>query len=110
MKNKNRKYEFISEIGAVEFGEVLKRKLTIPKYQRDFAWEDEHVDAFLDDIDDILNHLQIQTKLKEEIAKIIFSTDEIRIKRINLTKLKKKGLDKSFITLFKKLLEYMEQI
>ncbi len=63
-----------------------------------------------DDIDDILNNLQIQTKLKDEIAKIIFSDMELRKKRVALTKLKKKGLDQSFVRLFKKLLEYMEQI
>lgn len=83
-------------------------QLTISVKGDDIEMNAVHV--MQDDIDDILNHLQIQTRLKEEIAKIIFSTDETRIKRINLTKLKKKGLDKSFITLFKKLLEYMEQI
>jgi len=72
--------------------------------------EQNAVHVMQDDIDDILNNLQIQTILKEQISKIIFSTDELRIKKINLTKLKKKGLDKSFVTLFKKLLEYMEQI
>ena len=72
--------------------------------------ETDAVHVMQDDIDDILNNLQIQTVLKEEIAKIIFSEDELRIKRINLTKLKKKGLDTSFVKLFKKLLEYMDQI
>ena len=72
--------------------------------------ETNAVHVMQDDIDDILNNLQIQTVLKEEIAKIIFSEDELRIKRINLTKLKKKGLDTSFVKLFKKLLEYMDQI
>ena len=72
--------------------------------------ETNAVHVMQDDIDDILNNLQIQTVLKEEIAKIIFSEDDLRIKRINLTKLKKKGLDTSFVKLFKKLLEYMDQI
>lgn len=63
-----------------------------------------------DEIDDILNNLQIQTILKDEIAKVIFSNDDLRRKKINLTKLKKKGLDQSFIKLFKKLLEYMDKI
>ena len=62
------------------------------------------------DIDDILNNLQIETKLKEEIAKIIFGEGETNKKRIALMKLKKKGLDKSFINLFKKLLDYMDRI
>ena len=83
-------------------------QLTINCNGDDIEMDNAHVMG--DDIDDILNNLQIQTKLKEEIAKIIFSDDEIRIKRINLTKLKRKGLDKSFIKLFKKLLEYMYQV
>ena len=83
-------------------------QLTINCNGDDIEMDNAHVMG--DDIDDILNNLQIQTKLKEEIAKIIFSDDEIRIKRINLTKLKKKGLDRSFIKLFKKLLEYMYQV
>ena len=62
------------------------------------------------DIDDILNNLQIETKLKEEIAKIIFGEGETKKKRIALMKLKKKGLDKSFVDLFKKLLDYMDRI
>lgn len=72
--------------------------------------ETSAVHVMQDDIDDILSNLQIQTVLKEEISKIIFSEDDLRIKRINLTKLKKKGLDSSFVKLFKKLLEYMDQI
>lgn len=72
--------------------------------------ETSAVHVMQDDLDDILNNLQIQTVLKEEIGKIIFSTDDLRIKKINLTKLKKKGLDQSFVKLFKKLLEYMDQI
>lgn len=74
----------------------------------DIEMSASHVMA--EDIDDILSNLQIETKLKEEISKIIFSDDSVRVKRINLIKLKKKGLDKSFVDLFKKLLEYMSQI
>lgn len=83
-------------------------QLTVTCKGNDIEMSASHVMS--DDIDDILSNLQIETVLKDEIAKVIFSDDELRIKRINLTKLKKKGLDKSFINLFKKLLEYMEQI
>ena len=83
-------------------------QLTITVKGPDIEIDAAHV--MQDDIDDILSNLQIQTVLKEEIGKIIFSDQELRKKKINLTKLKKKGLDKSFITLFKKLLEYMDQI
>ncbi len=83
-------------------------QLTITVKGSDIEMNAAHV--MQDDIDDILSNLQIQTVLKEEISKVIFSDQELRKKKINLTKLKKKGLDKSFITLFKKLLEYMDQI
>lgn len=63
-----------------------------------------------EDIDEILSDLQIETTLKEEIANIIFSDLPINKKRISIRKLKRKGLDKSFVTLFLKLLEYIEYI
>ena len=53
MVTKESDYEFINVINAEAFGDVLKRKLSIPKYQRDFSWEDEDIDEFLDDIDDV---------------------------------------------------------
>ena len=73
---------------------------------------DEGVYNFLvnEDIDDILSDLQIETVLKEKISDAIFSNDTVREKRIALRKLKRDGLDKSFIKLFLNLLEYIEQI
>ena len=63
-----------------------------------------------EDIDEILKDLMLETVLKEKIAAIIFSDIELKEKRIALRKLKKEGLDKSFITLFLKLLEYASQV
>ena len=48
--------------------------------------------------------------MKHKIAKVIFSDAPINKKRISIRKLKRKGLDKSFVTLFLKLLEYIEYI
>lgn len=61
-----------------------------------------------EDIDSILSDLQIETTLKEKIADILFSDEPIKDKRIKIRKLKK-SLDKSFIKLFLKLLEYVEE-
>ena len=83
-------------------------QLTVTCKGDDIEINAAHVMA--DDLDDILNNLQIQTVLKEAVAKVIFSNDDLRRKKIELTKLKRKGLDKSFVNLFKKLLEYMDQI
>lgn len=75
--------------------------------------QDIEIDAIRlvnDDIDEILLDLQIETVLKEKIAAVIFSDLPINKKRIAIRKLKRKGLDKSFVTLFLKLLEYIEYI
>ena len=63
-----------------------------------------------DDVKSILVDLQINTYLKEELDKIIFSEQTIQKKRIALRKLKKKGLSKEYLSLFLKLLEYINEV
>jgi len=63
-----------------------------------------------DDVDSILKDLQINTYLKEDIAKIIFGDLNVQKKRIALRKLKKKGLSKEHVKLFIKLLEYISEV
>lgn len=63
-----------------------------------------------EDIDSIISDLQIKTSTKEEIAKIIFSDKTIEAKRIEIKKMQKNGLDKIFVKMFLKLLEYVAQI
>ncbi len=63
-----------------------------------------------EDIDNILSDLQIQTELKEKISDAIFGHEKLKDKRIALRKLKRQGLDKSFVKLFLNLLEYTDQI
>ena len=60
-----------------------------------------------DDIDSILMDLKINTYLKEEIGDIILGELPIDKKRIELRKMKSKGLSKDYINLFLKLLEYI---
>lgn len=62
-----------------------------------------------DDIDTIISDLKIPTKLKEKIAEIIFSNEEMKKKRISIRKLKSAGLDEIFIKMFLKLLEYIDE-
>ena len=54
--------------------------------------------------------VSVSEYLKEKIAEVLYSEQPISKKRISLRKLKRHGLDKSFINLFLKLLEYIEQI
>ena len=53
--------------------------------------------------------LKIDTYLKEEIADIIFGELPINKKRIEVRKLKNKGLFKEYMTLFLKLLDYINE-
>lgn len=63
-----------------------------------------------DDIESIISDLQIKTSLKEEIDAVFFSNLPIKKKRIEVRKLANKGLEKNFVKLFLKLLEYIDQI
>ena len=60
-----------------------------------------------DDLDSILMDLKINTYLKEEIGGVIFGDLPLNKKRIELRKLKKKGLSNENIKLFLKLLDYL---
>ena len=61
-----------------------------------------------EDVNSIISDLKITTKLKEEIATIFFSDMDIKLKRIKIKKLH--GLDKRFVSMFIKLLEYLAEI
>lgn len=61
-----------------------------------------------EDINSIISDLNIPTKMKEEIASIFFSDIDIRLKRIRIKKIK--NLDKRFVKMFIKLLEYIAEI
>ena len=62
------------------------------------------------EIEEIISDLQISTEMKEKIDSILFGSLEIKKKRIEIRKLAKLGLDKKFIKMFLKLLEYIDQI
>lgn len=62
------------------------------------------------EIESIISDLQISTELKEAIDDILFSDLTIQKKRIEIRKLGKKGLEKKFIKMFIKLLEYISEI
>ena len=63
-----------------------------------------------EDIERIISDLQISTKMKEKIDSILFSSEPIKKKRIEVRKLSKVGLDKKFIKMFLRLLEYIDEI
>ncbi|MBE6148422.1 MAG: DUF5110 domain-containing protein [Firmicutes bacterium] len=63
-----------------------------------------------EDINSIINDLKIKTTLKEELARIAFSSLDIKKKRIEIKKLRSKGLDQIFIKMFMKLYDYLIEI
>ena len=63
-----------------------------------------------DDVKSILLDLKINTYLKEELADIMFGELPIGQKRIEIRKMKKKGLSKEYLNMFLKLLEYMAEV
>jgi alpha-glucosidase (family GH31 glycosyl hydrolase) len=72
--------------------------------------ENSTVKLINDDIGEILEDLEIETLIKEDIDKILFGDLPIRKKRIQIRKLKRKGLEPKFIKMFLKLLEYIETV
>lgn len=96
--------DFVVEVSNVD----VFRQLTINCKGTDI--EIDAVRLVNDDIDMILSDLQIETSLKEKISDAMFSGEPIKKKRIAIRKLKRAGLDSSFVKLFLNLLEYINQI
>ena len=84
-------------------------QLTINCKGKDIEIDAVHV--INEDIDDILSDLQVETTLKEKISSILFDDKmSYKEKSMQIRKLKRYNLDKSFINLFKKLLEYIQEV
>lgn len=63
-----------------------------------------------EDISRIISDLQITTEMKEKIDNILFGELPIKKKRIEIRKLGRIGLDKKFIKMFLRLLEYVGEV
>ncbi len=96
--------DFIVEVQDVP----TTRQLTINCKGKDI--EINAVRLINEDVDSIISDLQIKTSLKEEIANIFYSEDDISKKRIAIRKLHRKGLKSLFVRMFIKLLEYIAEI
>ncbi len=96
--------DFVVEIPDVN----TTKQLTINCKGKDI--EIDAVRLINEDIDSIISDLQISTNLKVEIGNIVFSNFGMERKRVEIKKLQKKGLDKKFVNMFMKLLEYVAQI
>lgn len=94
--------DFVVEIDNVPTNEKMILNV------RGMDIEREAIQAINQDIDNIISDLPIETVKKEIISDIMFEEIPIKKKRIKVRKLKKLKIDKLFIRLFLKLLEYVE--
>jgi hypothetical protein len=96
--------DFIVEINDVS----TVGQLTINCKGQDI--EIDAVRVINEDLDIIISDLKIQTELKEKIAAILFSDDSAKDKRMKITRLKKYNLDRTFIKMFKMIIDYTSEL
>ena len=109
----NEKIEVKSSVDATDFIVEIKDCPTVGQLTINCKGKDIEIDAMRlinDDVNSILMDLQIDTYLKEDIAKIMFGELPLNKKRIEIRKLKKVGLSKEYINLFLRLLEYISEV
>ncbi len=102
-----------SYVDGNDFVVEVKNVSTIGQLTINCKGKDIEIDAVRlinDDVNGILMDLQIDTYLKEDIAKIMFGELPISKKRIAVRKLKKRGLSKDYVALFIRLLEYISEV
>ena len=95
--------DFIVEVANVK----TTSQLTVNCKGKNIEIDASHI--INEDIDSIINDIQIKTNLKEMLANIMFSDMDISKKRIEIKKLKNVGLDKKFVNMFIKLVEYISE-
>ena len=87
---------------------TIGKQLTVNCKGKDI--EADPVRIMNDDIEEIISDLPIETVKKDKIDEILFGKMPIKKKRIAIRKLSNIGIEKKFIQLFLKLLEYVEQM
>ncbi len=104
---------FTSYVEDADFIVEVKNISTLRQLTINCRGQDIEIDAVRlinEDVESIINDLPIPTILKEEVANIFYSEEEISKKRISIKKLRRKGLKEVFISMFIKLLEYIAEI
>ena len=105
--------KFMTYIDGNDFIVEVRDIKTIGELVIDCNGDNIEIDAariINEDIEDIINDLQIETELKEKIDNVLFNNLPIKKKRIGIRKLGNSGLEKKYIKLFLKLLEYIDQV
>lgn len=107
---KDVKVPFTSYVDGTDFVVRVENVDTIQQLTINCKGQDIEIDAVRiinEDIESILSDLPIETEMKEKVDAVIFSDLSIKKKRIEIRKLGNKGLERKFIQLFLKLLDYI---
>lgn len=107
---KDQKIPYKSYVDGADFVVEVEKVSTIGQLTINCKGKDIEIDAVRiinEEIASILSDLQIETELKEKMDAIFFSNMSISKKRIEIRKLRNKGLEPKFVKLFLKLLEYV---
>lgn len=110
----NNKIENNCYISGNDFIVEIKDVSTLEQLTINCRGKDIEIDALRiinDDIKGILNDLPINTEIKEKIDSIFFNKDTtIKQKRLQIRRIKSKDLEKKYVELFLKLLDYISQV
>jgi len=110
----NNKIENNCYISGNDFIVEIKDVSTLEQLTINCRGKDIEIDALRiinDDIKGILNDLPINTEIKEKIDSIFFNKNTtIKQKRLQIRRIKSKDLEKKYVELFLKLLDYISQV
>lgn len=110
----NKKVENTTYVDNNDFIVELKDIPTLEQLTINCKGKDIEIDALRiinDDIEGILTDLPIETEVKEIIDSIIFDPNTtIKQKRIKIKKISNKKLERKYVELFVKLLDYISQV
>lgn len=110
----NTKIENNSYIDKNDFIVEVNNVNTLEQLTINCKGKDIEIDAIRiinEDIEGILSYLPIETEVKELIDSIIFNKDTtIKQKRLQIRRISSKKLEKKYVELFLKLLDYISQV
>ena len=107
---KDQQIEFKSYVDKTDFIIEVNNVDSVSQLTINCKGTDIEIDAIRiikDDVESIISDLPIKTSLKEKLDEVFFSDLPLKKKRINIRKLGSKGLEKKFVKLFLKLLDYI---
>ena len=107
------KINFTSYVDGNDFVVEVKECFTLGQLSVSLRGKNIEIDEarlINDDVNSILMDLKIDTYLKEDIAEIMFNDEVPSKKRIEIRKLRKKGLSKEYMDLFLQLIQYISEV